>query len=66
MKLNIYEALLHNLEMAQLLGTQKLHIFFFYSKLVVCQMQRRYEAKDERIEAYLQQVGDLGVSRISH
>lgn len=65
MKLNIYEALLHNLEMAQLLDTQKPHVFF-YSKLVVCQMQRRYEAKDERIEAYLQQVGDLGVSRISH
>lgn len=51
--------------MAQLLGAQKLHVFF-YSKLVVCQVQRRYEAKYEQIKAYLQQVGDLGVSRISH
>lgn len=43
-----YEALLHGLETAQLLGTRKTQAYFD-SKLVVCQVLIEYEAKDDRM-----------------
>lgn len=46
-----YEALLHDLEVVQLLGTRKINVNFD-SKLVVCQTLARYEAKDERMKPY--------------
>lgn len=46
-----YEALLHDLEAVQLLGTRKIKVNFD-SKLVVCQTLAQYEAKDERMKPY--------------
>lgn len=50
-----YEAMLHGLEMAQLLGTQNLHLRFD-SKLVVNQVQGHYNAKNAQMGAHLWQV----------
>ena len=50
--------MLHDLEMAQLLGARKLHILSF-SKLIVYQVHKHYEAKNEQMGAYLQQVRQM-------
>lgn len=50
-----YEAMLHGLEMAQLLGARNLHVQFD-SKLVVNQVQGHYDTKDAQMGAYLWQV----------
>ena len=47
-----YEALLHGLKMAQLLGAQNLHVRSG-SKFVVNQVQGHYKAKDAQMGAYL-------------
>lgn len=53
-----YEALLHGLEVVQLLKERKIKVYF-NSKLVVCQTLAQYEAKYERIEAYMGRVREM-------
>lgn len=53
-----YEALLHRLEATQLLEAQKIKVYS-NSKLVVYQTLAQYEAKDERMKAYLDRVLEM-------
>ena len=53
-----YEALLMGMTMVQKMGGKAIKIFS-NSRLVVGQVKREFEARDERMQRYLSQVGHL-------